>query len=226
MLGRLMACSAIGPDEMLVGRPFTDPEFTRREAEVMRVMLTREQEHAYAWRGDDGRREGGEIVLEHDDKGRRHLLVVPDTLALVEARGFTAVGFFGRPRDDVDHTVLFELEDELVSRMGDYAAVGLVSYYDIEFVKGAYGNLVLFSTPAVPTEWSADAAHRQAVELSPDHYYEVRLHKGSVAGGLLDGGDLSIASTKYLDFKGPTPWHGLRQWPARPDRAKAPEGIG
>ena len=213
ILGRLMGYSVIGPDEILVARPFTDPEFTRREAEVMRAMLTREREHARAWRGDHGRRAGGQIVRDHDGKERRHLLVVPDTRALVEACGLTAVGFFGRPRDDVDHAVLFELEDELVARMGDYAAVGLLSYYDIEFVKGAYGNLVLFSTPDVPKEWSADAVHRRAVEVSPGHYYEVRLHRGSITGRLLDGGDLSIVSTKYLDFKSPTIWQGFRRWP-------------
>src|SRR5207245_146465 len=94
ILGSLMGYSAIGADEIVVARPFTDPEFTRREAEVMRVMLTREREHAQAWRGDHGRPAGGQIVRDQDGKERRHLLVVPDTRALIETRGLTAVGFF------------------------------------------------------------------------------------------------------------------------------------
>jgi hypothetical protein len=98
--------------------------------------------------------------------------------------------------------------------MSDGSAFGLLSYYDVEFVKGAYGNLVLFSTHDGPKQWSADVVHRRAVEVSPEHYFEVRLHRGLVAGGLLDGGDLAIASTKYLDFTGQTTWQCVRRWPA------------
>jgi hypothetical protein len=100
----------------------------------------------------------------------------------------------------------------LVTRMADYARAGLLSYFDIEFVNEAYGNLVLFSTPDVPEEWSADAVHRRAVEISPSHYHEVRLHRGWIDGCLLDGGDLAIVSTKYFDFDSPTTWRGLRRF--------------
>jgi hypothetical protein len=212
ILGSLVKYSVIGPDEILAEKPFTDPELTRREAKVMRGMLARERERVQAWQEDPDGHMGGQIERDYDDKERRHLLVVPDRRALLEASGLTAVGFFGRPRESVDHTVLYELEDELVTRMADYAAVGLLSYYDIEFVKGAYGNLVLFSTPDVPKEWSADAVHRRAVEISPGHYHEVRLHQGSIDGRLLGGGDLAIVSTKYFDFKSSTTWQGLRRF--------------
>ena len=207
-----MESSVIGRDEILAGKPFTDPELTRREAKVMRGMLARERERVQSWQGDPGGHAGGLIERDYDDKERRHLLVVPDKRALLEASGLTAVGFFGRPREGVDHTVLYALEDELVTRLADYAAVGLLSYYDIEFVKGVYGNLVLFSTPSVPKEWSADAVHRRAVEISPGHYHEVRLHRGSVDGRLLGGGDLKIVSTKYFDFKSSATWQGLRRF--------------
>jgi hypothetical protein len=207
-----MKYSVIAPDEILAGKPFTDPELTQRDAEVMRGMLALERERARAWQEDRDGDAGAQIERDCDEEERRHLLVVPDRRALLEASGLTAVGFFGRPRESVDHTVLYELEDELVTRMADYAAVGLLSYYDIEFVKGAYGNLVLFSTPDVPKEWSADAVHRRAVEISPGHYHEIRLHQGSIDGGLLGVGDLTIVSTKYFDFKSSTTWQGLRRF--------------
>jgi hypothetical protein len=212
ILGSLMESAVIGRDEILARKPFTDPELSRREAKVMRGMLARERERVRAWQDDPGRPAGGLIERDYDDEEHRHLLVVPDRRALLQASGLTAVGFFGRPRKGVDHTVLYELEDELVTRLADYAAVGLLSYYDIEFVKGAYGNLVLFSTPDVPKEWSADAVHRRAVEISPGHYHEVRLHRGSIDGRLLGGGDLAIVSTRYFDFKGSTTWRGLRRF--------------
>jgi hypothetical protein len=216
ILESLMEYSAIGPDEIFGEKPFTDPELTWREAKVMRGMLARERERAQAWREDPGAQVGAQIERRSDDQECRHLLVVPDRRALLQANGLTVVGFFGRPREDVNHTVLYELEDELVTRMADYAAVGLLSYYDLEFVKGAYGNLVLFSTPDVPKEWSADAVHRRAVEISPGHYHEVRLHRGSIDGGLIDGGDLTIMSTRYFDFKSPTIWQGLRRFDSTP----------
>jgi hypothetical protein len=204
--------AVIGRDEILAGMPFTDPELTRRETEVMRDMLARERARVQAWQEDPAVHADVHIERDNDDEGRRHLLVVPDRRALLRTNGLTAVGFFGRPREGVDHSVLYELEDELVTRMADYAAVGLLSYYDIEFVKGVYGNLILFSTPDVPKEWSTDAVHRRAVEISPSHYHEVRLHRGWIDGRLLGGGDLGIVSTKYLDFKSSTTWRGLRRF--------------
>ena len=62
--------------------------------------------------------------------------------------------------------------------------------------KGAYGNLILFSTPDVPAEWYQDEIHSRAVKLSPGHYHQVRLHKGSVSGSMLGGCQITIERTK------------------------------
>jgi hypothetical protein len=194
-------------DEVLDGKPFTDPENTEREVGVMGQMLEHERERARSWR------EGGEhIVREHDEEGHRHLIVVPDTQSLLEAENVTAVGFFARPREEVDHTILFDLEDELIERMPHYGDAGLLSYYDVELVKGAYGNLILFSTPDVPPEWYGDQVHRRATEVSPHHYHEVRLHKGHIAGPLMGSGEIVVERTKYFDFKIAPPWLGLRRF--------------
>ncbi|TMJ98371.1 MAG: hypothetical protein E6G67_00345 [Actinobacteria bacterium] len=203
--------TALGPDERVEDRPFTDPEHTVREAGVMQVMLGRERDRAKAWATEDPSGTG-HVAREHDEQGFRHLFVVTDTRALLETTDLTAVGFFGRPRDDVGHEILFDLEQTLVDRMGTYGAAGLLSYYDVELVKGAYGNLILFSTPDVPPEWHGDEIHRRAVEVSPQHYHEVRLHKGSIRGRLLDGGDIVIERTKYFDFAGGSLWQAVRHF--------------
>ena len=196
--------------ELVPGRPFTDPEHTVRDAQAMRELLARERERARAWSRGRGPRPEEVVTVERDEEGRRHLLVVPDTRALLEARHPTVVGFFGTPRDEVDHSILFELEDELVASMGDYAGAGLLSYYDVELVKGSYGNVILFSTPDVPREWHDNPVHLRAIELSPGHYHSVRLHRGSLAGRLLDGGELTIERTRYLDFGPAIPWRAVR----------------
>jgi hypothetical protein len=202
--------AVLGPDDVLGDRPFTDAANTRREVDVMRQMLAEERQRACAW-GD--REPGLHVVREHDSEGHRHLIVVPDTRRLCESENLTAVGFFGSPRDDVDHGVLFTLEDELIERMFHYGEAGLLSYYDVELVKGEYGNLILFATPDVPPEWYRDEVHRRAVELSPGHYHHVRLHKGSIPGRLLDGGDITVERTKYFDFDtGNGTWFGLREF--------------
>ncbi|HYY34068.1 MAG TPA: hypothetical protein VE693_10890 [Gaiellaceae bacterium] len=204
--------TVLGPDDVLSERPFTDPENTEREVDVMRTMLEHERDFGKAWAEAGSQALRQAVIREYDDEGRRHLLVVPSTRRLLESSDLTAIGFFGRPRDDVDHTVLFGLEDELVERMGRYGAAGLLSYYDVELVKGEYGNLILFSTPDVPEAWYRDEVHRRAVRLSPGHYHEVRLHKGSIPGRLLDGGEIAVERTKYFDFKDADIWHGLRRF--------------
>lgn len=204
----------LGPEEVLSERPFTNAENTVREVDVMRYMLEEERELARGWAeaGDDAPQDF--VVREQDEEGRRHLLVVPSTRSIVAAADVTAIGFFGRVREDVDHSILFGLEDRLVERMAGYGKVGLLSYYDVELVapKGAYGNLILFSTVDVPEAWYRDEVHRRAVSLSPGHYYEVRLHKGTVAGPLLDGGQIEVERTKYFDFKEADVWFGLRRF--------------
>jgi hypothetical protein len=204
----------LGPADVLEDKPFTNAENTERELDVMQFMLEEERELAQRWARNGEAAPAQVVMKDPDPEGRRHLLVVPNVPALVEAEEFTAVGFFGKPREDVDHDVLFTLEEELVGRMGRYGEVGLLSYYDVELVapKGTYGNLILFSTPDVPPEWYRDEIHSRAVELSPGHYHQVRLHKGSVHGSMLGGCQISIERTKYFDFEGPDIWHALRRF--------------
>jgi hypothetical protein len=200
----------LGPDESVPGKPFVDPAHTRHDQEVMDRLLGNERERA-RFLADDWREGRKDVIIrETDPDGFRHLLVVPDTRALLEARDSTVVGFFGRPRSDADVSILFDLEEELVAGMAAYAAGGLLSYYDLEFVKGAYGNLILFATPDGPGAWRENPVHHRAVDISPDNYHEIRLHQGTLSGGLLEPGRLSLSRTRYLDYNGPEPWRAIR----------------
>jgi hypothetical protein len=200
---------ALGPDEPVAGRPFTDPAHTRRDEESLRRLLADQRERARAWAGRP-RAEKSVVIRERDPEGRRHLLVVPDTRALLDTPDPLVVGFFGRPREDADTTVLFDLEEELVAGMGAYAAGGLLSYYDVELVKGSYGNLILFATADGPSHWAGNPVHRRAVEISPAHYHEIRLHQGTLPGRLLGAGTLCVTRTRYLDYSGPEVWRAVR----------------
>lgn len=201
----------LGPEDVVEGKPFVDPAHTGREEEALRQLLAHERRRARAWVGGEADEATNVLVAETGPEGLRHLLVVPDTRALLGACDPTVVGFFGRPRADADHTVLLGLEEELVADMGKYIEAGLLSYYDVELVKGSFGNLILFAGSGIPPEWRENPVHRRAVELSPAHYHEIRLHQGTLAGRLLDDGTLTITSTRYLGFDERGVWRAVRQ---------------
>jgi hypothetical protein len=201
----------LGPGETVPGKPFADPIHVQRDEEALRHLLAHERERAQVWAGDPSDFPQDVLVRETDEEGRRHLLVVPDTRALLETESPMVVGFFGRPRADADLPLLFDLEEELVASMAAYAAGGLLSYYDVELVKGAYGNLILFATTEGPANWRENPAHSRAVDISPRNYHEIRLHHGTLSGRLLDGGTLRVTLTKYLDYGDPEIWRAVRQ---------------
>jgi len=202
----------LGPDEEVPGRPFADPSHTRREEDALRLLLAHERERARAWCDEPFESRRDVIIRETDAAGLRHLLVVPETHALIQARDLLVVGFFGRPREDAETALLFDLEERLVAGMSSYAAHGLLSYYDLELVKGAYGNLILFTGPDGPARWGENPVHREAVEISPANYHEIRLHQGKLSGGILEEGELVVTRTRYIDYGGAEVWRAVRRF--------------
>ena len=194
--------------ERLPARPFTDPERTAADAAVMGRMLQRLRREARSW----PRWQASAEVLKHTRGGCRHWLVVPSAPALAGARDATVVGFFGDLRPGMDHSAIYQLEADVVARVGRYAAAGLLGYYDAEIAPALHGNLVLFGTRGVPPQWHRDRVHAAAVTSAPRHYGAVRLHRGMIRGALLGRGHLVIARTRYLDFTQQPAWHGLRQF--------------
>jgi hypothetical protein len=198
----------LAAQERLPARPFTDPERTRADAAVMGRMLQRLRRLARSW---PAWRRSVEL-LTHLGTGCRHWLVVPDAPALRGAHNVTVVGFFGDLRPGMNHGAIYDLEADVVARLGRYAPAGLLSYYDAELAPGLHGNLVLFGTRQVPPEWHGDLVHAAAVALAPRHYCCVRLHRGIIGGALLGRGQLVIQQTRYFDFGQQPAWHGLRRF--------------
>jgi hypothetical protein len=194
--------------ERLPARPFTDPERTLADARVMDRMLQRLRREARSWPSGQTSVE----LLKHTRAGCRHWLVVPNAPALDGARDVTAVGFFGDLRPGMDHSAIYQLEADVVARLGRYAPVGLLGYYDAELAPALHGNLVLFGTREVPSQWHRDRVHAAAVASAPRHYSVVRLHRGMINGALLGPGRLAIERTRYFDFRQEPAWRGLRRF--------------
>ena len=174
----------------------------------MSRMLALEREVALTWGPDID----GPGISEQTSEGRRQLLAVPDGRALLKARDVTAVGFFGRLREDVEHAVLFEHERRIARLFPRFAPLGFLSYLDVGPEHGRYGNLILFWTPHVPDAWHRGAAHRAAVADAPAHYVHIRLHTSRIAGPFMGAGEVEVLRTQYLDFSAGTTWRALRTY--------------
>jgi hypothetical protein len=198
----------LAAEERLPARPFTDPERTLADAAVMGRMLRLLRREARSW---PIWRTSVEL-LKHTRAGCRHWLVVPSAPALAGAHDVTVVGFFGDLRPGMNHSAIYQLEADVVARLGRYAGVGLLGYYDAEIAPAVHGNLVLFGRSEVPPAWHRDRVHAAAVALAPRHYGAVRLHGGIIRGALLGRGHLAIQRTRYFDFGQQPAWHGLRRF--------------
>jgi len=198
----------LAAQERLPARPCTDPEDTLADTAVMERMLQRLRREARSW---PSWRTSVE-VLKHTRTGCRDWLVVPNAPALAGAHDVTVVGFFGDLRPGMDHSAIYQLEADVVARLGLYTPVGLLGYYDAEIAPALHGNLVLFGTRDVPPEWHRDRVHAAAVASAPRHYRAVRLHRGMIGGALLGRGHVIIQRTRYLDFGQQPAWHGLRRF--------------
>jgi hypothetical protein len=201
-------CELLGAQERLPARPFTDPERTLADAQVMDRMLQRLRHEARSWPDPQTSVE----IRKYTDAGCRHWLVVPDVPALRAAQDATAVGFFGDQRPGMDHSAIYRLEADVVARLRRYAPVGLLGYYDAEISPAVHGNLVFFGTREVPSAWHSDRVHAAAVAITPRHYSVVRLHRGTIYGALIGAGRLVIQRTRYFDFGQQPAWQGLRRF--------------
>jgi hypothetical protein len=207
-VGPVQRHELLGAQERLPARPFTNPERTLADAKVMDRMLQRLRREARSWPG----RQTSVEILKYSRAGCRHWLVVPDVPALRGARDVTVVGFFGDQRPGMDHSAIYRLEADVVARLGRYAPVGLLGYYDAEIAPALHGNLVLFATREVPPAWHSDRVHAAAVAITPRHYCVVRLHRGTIYGALTGAGRLVIQRTRYFDFGQQPAWQGLRRF--------------
>jgi hypothetical protein len=147
------------------------------------------------------------------DAGESRWLVVPDLRALVQPRPAFGIGFFGQARQHVDHSPILALEQELLARA--LLLPGLLAYYNVRFVTGQRGNLVLFASEDDPVRVRSDPTHQDALARTADHYRSVRLHRLRFPDGALRGA-AAHESTLLIDFSQTPPWRGIRRAP-RPE---------
>jgi hypothetical protein len=201
-------CADLGADEHVAGRAFCDPAHTTRD----RATLTRLRD-AVRRQGGGGRRS----VLQFADEIGEHFVAVPDWEALARPQPVALIGFFGQSRELVDHSAILEIEQEIVARAGEFP--GLLAYHNAQLGEGHWGNMVVFASRAAVASLAPDPMHVRAVASAPGHYESLRLHRGSLADGLLGSADVLLDETLYLDFSTRPAWRGLRVYARRVEPA-------
>lgn len=177
------------------GRPFTALERTEADFAALARM-----------RAALGRRLAtGAGAGTWEEDGEAHLLVAPrpDALALPAL----AVGFFSEARD-IDHGPILKLEYALLDCAD--TVVGFVSYHNVRFANGRWGNLVTFDDVGGPPGVRDHPLHREALALTARHYRTVRLHRLRLADGAAGTTEPELHETLLFDFDDSPPWRAVR----------------
>jgi hypothetical protein len=218
------------PGAVLPERPFTHPANTladlralERTWETLRALHRSGALHPGSPESEGA---AGETLLMRewcDDLGMTRRVVLNVLHPLEEYADIVMVGFCGQRRPGADPTDIHETDVELVREL--HTHVDILCYFTHQQDSGAYVNLVLFRSEEAKALWAASRRHRYAVRvLSPLYYRSVRLHNGTIPGGLSaglnggqHGGAIHLSSTKYYDYlEVPSPagesWRAIRYW--------------
>ena len=185
--------------ESVPARPFTDPEATVHDLDVLAAIRTAQREHIAESHA------GGTWI---DQDGATHWLVAPRPELVVDPAPCLAVGFFGQARSDVDHAIIVSLEHAMLVRAPQIP--GFLAYHNVQLENAQWGNLVLFEVGTDTAPLRADPTHADAIGRAPAHYHSVRLHRGALARGAGNAEEIELATTLYIDFDTPPSWRALR----------------
>lgn len=200
---------SLGADDVVENRPFTSPDMTYRDLEIMHSMLADVRSIA-ADVEEGARRLDPYQKLAWRVGGLAHRLLICDFPRLRSHPGLCVVGFFGTFSKNVNLAVLEEANSAVVAQFPTYP--GILSYGSVELPGGHWANLVLHDDPIDTSFWRESEMHQHAVKtLSPEHYRNVRIHNGRLSSGLFDRPAVDIHRTKYYDYSGTSEWRAERE---------------
>jgi hypothetical protein len=131
--------------------------------------------------------------------GRAHRIVVPRPRMLTAAVDLAVVAFFGTRRSDVNGTHLHSIDNELIDLLADHSE--MVAYCSLSRDELRSGNMVLATSATALETWSRSARHQHAAhQLAPAHYSSIRIHRGTLPGGVLSQHAVELTATRQLAF--------------------------
>jgi hypothetical protein len=122
-------------------------------------------------------------------------------LELQQSKSLVFVGFVSKKQQLLSASTtssIYEVDRTLITEL--QSASGLLSYSSLELRSGNWYNLVLLSDHTAKSHIQSSDTHKYAAyQLAPRYYEWIRLHNGTIAGGL-NGGQLLLQRTKYYTF--------------------------
>jgi hypothetical protein len=205
----MSAYTEIAETQVLSERPFTHPEHTaadlaylRQIATCLRAALSGAGSKAAQWRYH--------LIRTATPEGRVLRMMIGSGAELLQPALMPVVGFFGQRRADAEYGPIGQVDEELLEEFLQHPHI--IAYCSLELPSTNWGNLVVMSNPQATVQWNGSDRHRYAAqELAPRYYASVRIHNGELPTGLMSGGELVLARTKYYDYQTTEHWRGCRE---------------
>jgi hypothetical protein len=199
---------ALGPNDVVSGRPFTAVEMTARDLGILHGILA--DVRSVVVEVEEGARHHVPFQkLVWKVGGLTHRLLLTDIGRVRSHSGLCVVGFFGDKRPDKDGLLLDEANTEIVAEFHKYP--GILAYASLELPNDHWANLVLHDDPIDVQFWRTSEMHARAVEtLTPEHYFNVRIHNGTLTSGIFERPQIVIRMTKYFDYTKGDMWRAER----------------
>jgi hypothetical protein len=149
----------------------------------------------------------------NERRGRLHRMIIYAPFELLDERPLHFVGFVSRRSRDVTPGVIAEIMRTDERMLNEIARVpGLLSYSSLELHPGNWYNLVVFRDGAVKTHVKSLDTHRYAAHsLSPSYYEWIRLHTGTMPGGLVRQ-ELCLGGSTYYAFQSAEQRPAIREY--------------
>ncbi|SRR6266498_1383714 len=202
----------LGQFEQVPNRRFADPQHSYADVTVLEYMRARLRETLCGANIDATDPVNRELYIQSikEDGERLHRLVILSRQQLLNAATLTVVGFFGHKRSAAKPAILQDIDTELLQEFLHHTYV--LSYSSLELPDRNWANMVLMLDATGIEHWRASQRHAYAArELAPHFYDSIRLHNGTLPGGLA-APHLILLSTKYYDYSGDNWWHAIRDF--------------
>jgi hypothetical protein len=198
----------IEAQEIVPGRPFTDPVHSQNDLRRMRMMAQQLLD-----RYDDPQScnffPGKNVVSPSDPAGRHFQIYYIQPELLFSLNNLTVVGFFGIKRPGADIEPLVRANNRMEDDFHNHP--GLLSLSTVELPSKNFANLVIFSDPRAKQDWNRSTLHRDLVaEVSPPYYQSVRLNNAILPRGLAAPKKMRLTRIKYIDYTSEPHWRGVR----------------
>lgn len=146
-------------------------------------------------------------------RGRAHRMIIYAPQELLTRPILQFVGFVSKRSAQADKQTIEKIFSADQAMLCEIMRIsGLLSYSSLELRPGNWYNLVVFYDVAVKVHIKTLEVHRHAAyQLSPAYYEWIRLHNGSLPGGLACL-DFRVSSTKKYLFAQNYPFSTLHEY--------------